>query len=94
MVKIVCRYLCWSLRNRDANIEDRLKKGSNFEQRERNYPSTLGSGSRARGLKSLQKQLYYFFGIYNNLIPLHFHLYAILKLQLNWEFTILPFSGP
>ena len=35
MVETVCRYILSSLRNREANIGEHLKKGSNFEQRER-----------------------------------------------------------
>ena len=34
------------------------KNSSNFEQRERKYANTWGSGGRARGHKSLQKQFY------------------------------------
>ena len=42
-----------SSRNKEANIGDHLKKGSNFEQRERKYANTWGGGGRARGQKSL-----------------------------------------
>ena len=38
--------------------------------------------------------LLYSFSIHNTLFPLRFHFYTLLKLQLNCEFTILPFSGP
>ena len=34
-----------------------------------------------------------FFCIYNILCPLRFHFNTLLKLQLNCEITILPFSG-
>ena len=42
----------------EANIGDHLKKGSNFEQRERKYANTWGGGGHARGHKSLQKHSY------------------------------------
>ena len=35
--------------------------------------------------------LWYSFCIHNTLFPLHFHFYALLKLQLNCEISILPF---
>ena len=35
-----------------------------------------------------------FFCFYSNLFALRFHFYAHLKLQLNWDFTMLLFSGP
>ena len=73
IVKNVCRYLFSSLRNKEANIGDQLKKGSKFEQRGRKYAT---------------------FCIYNNLFPMRFQFHALLKLQLNFEFTILPFFGP
>ena len=38
--------------------------------------------------------LLYFFCVHNTLFPLRFHFYTLLKLQLNCEITILPFSGP
>ena len=38
--------------------------------------------------------LLYSFCIHNTLFPLRFHFYTLLKLQLNCEITILPFSGP
>ena len=70
------------------------KNRSNFEQRERKYANTWGGGGRARGQNSLQKHSYCsFFCIHNTLFPLRFHFYALLKLQLNCEITILPFSG-
>ena len=43
-----------SLRNKEANIREHLKNGSNFEQRERKYANTWGVGGRARGQKSFQ----------------------------------------
>ena len=54
MRKTVCRYLFSSLRNREADIGDHLKKGSKSEQRERKYANTWGGGGRARGQQSLQ----------------------------------------
>ena len=90
MMQTVCRYVFSSLRNREANIDEHLKKGSNFEQLERKYANTWGSGGRARGQKSL---LLYSFFLYNNLFPLRSRFYTLLKLQLNSEFTILTFSG-
>ena len=42
----------------DANIGDHLRKGSNFEQRERIYTNTWGGGGRARGQKLLENHLY------------------------------------
>ena len=38
--------------------------------------------------------LLFSFCIYNNLFPLRFHFHALLTLQLNCEFEMLPFSGP
>ena len=82
------------LRNKEANFRDHLKISSNFEQRERKYGPTQGGGGRVCGLKSVQKHFYcIFFCFYNNLFPLHFQFNALLKLQLNCEVTILPFSG-
>ena len=43
---------------------------------------------------TLKSLLLYSFCIYNNLFPLCFHFYTLLKLHLNCEFTILQFSGP
>ena len=53
MEKTVGRYLVSSLRNKEANIGDHLKKGSTFEQPERKYANTWGAGGCARGQKSL-----------------------------------------
>ena len=50
-----------SLRNREANFGDHLKKGSSFEQRERKDANTWGGGGRARGQKSLQKYFHCIF---------------------------------
>ena len=96
MVKTVFQYLFSSSRNKEANIGEHLKKGFNFEQRERKYANTWGDDGLARGQKSLTPKslLFYSFCIYNNLFPLRFHFYVPLKLQLNCKFTILPFSGP
>ena len=58
MVKTVCRYRFSSSRNREANIGEHLKKGSNFEQRERKYANTWGGGGRARGQKSHPNNFY------------------------------------
>ena len=55
MLKTFSRYLFSSSGIRDANIEEYFKKGSNFEQQERKYANTWGSGGRARGHKSLSK---------------------------------------
>ena len=62
-----------SSRKREANIGDQLKKGSNFQQRERKYANTWGGGGRARGQISLQKHFFCIFCIYNNLFPLRCH---------------------
>ena len=43
---------------------------------------------------TLKALLLYSFCIYNNLVPLPFHFYTFLKLQLNCEFAISQFSGP
>ena len=40
------------------------KKGSNFEQRERNFSNMCCSGSRMRGQKSLQNQIYRIFFVF------------------------------
>ena len=53
MVKTVCRYLLSFSRNKEANIGEHLQRGSNFEQREREYANTWGGGGRARDQKSL-----------------------------------------
>ena len=50
-----------SLRNREASFGDHLKKGSNFEQRERKYANTWGGGGRACGQKTLQKYFHCIF---------------------------------
>ena len=68
-----------------------LKNSSNFEQRERKYANTWFRGGRARGQKPLPL---YSFCTYNNLFSFRFHFYTLLKLQLNCEIPILPFSGP
>ena len=70
MVKTVCRYLFSSSRNKEANIGEHSKKGSTFEQREREYANTWGDGGRARGQKSLQK---HFFCIPFVFTTLYFH---------------------
>ena len=70
MVKTVCRYLFPSLRNGEANIGEHLKKGSNFEQRERKYADTWGGGGRARGQKSHQKHFYCILFVF---ITIRFH---------------------
>ena len=57
-MKTVCRYLSSPLRNREANIADYLKKGSNFQQRERKYANTWGGSGQARGQKPFQKHFY------------------------------------
>ena len=57
-MKTILRYLLPSWRIKEANIADHLKKGSNFEQRERKYANTWGPGGRARGQQSLRKHSY------------------------------------
>ena len=64
MVKSFFRYLFASLRNKEVNITGHLKKGSNFEQRERKYANAWGGGDRARGQKSPQKHSYCFLFVY------------------------------
>ena len=64
MVKTVCRYHFSSSRNKEANIWEHLKKGSNSEQRDRKYANTWGGGGRARGQKSLQKHFYCIFFVF------------------------------
>ena len=49
-----------SARKKEANIGDHLKKGSNFEQRDREDAKTWGGGGLARGQKSLQKHFFVF----------------------------------
>ena len=58
MRKIVCRYTFSSLRNKEENIGEHLKKGSSFEQRERKYANMWGGDGRARCQKTLQKHFY------------------------------------
>ena len=70
MVQTVCRYLFSFASNKEANIGEHLKKGSNFEQRERKYANTWGAGGRARGQKSLQN---HFYGIFFVFITICFH---------------------
>ena len=53
-----------SLRNRDANIGNYLKKGSFSEQRERKHANTWDGAGRACGRKSLQKHFYAIFFVY------------------------------
>ena len=50
-----------SLRNKEVNIGEPLKKGFNFEQRERKYANTWGCGGRVCGQKSLQSHFYCIF---------------------------------
>ena len=50
-----------SFRNKEANIGDHIKKGSNFEQRDRKYANTWGGGGRARGQKSFLNHFYCIF---------------------------------
>ena len=74
MVKTVCQYLFSSSRNRETNIGDRLKRGPNFEQRERKYAAnTWGGGHRAPSKSTQKSILLYIICIHNNLFPLRFH---------------------
>ena len=94
-LQTVCQYLFSSSRNQEANFRDHLKEGSDFEQRERKYADTWGWWRPCAWLENTSKALLlYSFCIYNSLFPLLFHLYALPKLQMNCEFTILPFSTP
>ena len=78
MVKTVCRYLFPSLRNRDGNIGNYLKKGSIFGYRERKYANTWGGGGCAHGQESLQDHFYGF-------------LFAFILICFHCAFTFMRF---
>ena len=88
MVQTVCRYLFSSLRN----FGDHLKKSSNFEQRDRKYVKTWGSGARERGQKSLQKYFYCIPFAFITFFPTLLSLFCASKVETElqiYNFTIL-----
>ena len=72
-----------------------FKKGSNFEQREREYANTWGWWRPCAWSKVTPEALLLCSScINNNSFPLRIHFYALLKLQPNCNCTIVLVCGP
>ena len=74
---MVCRYLFSSWRNNEADIGDQLRKGSNFEKESVNM--LLRGVAAARRMVRNHSKSTSIFCIHNNLFPLRFHIYTLLR---------------